>query len=248
MEISEVRIKLIPNPTDRLKAFASVTFDGDFVVRDIKIIDGASGVFVAMPSRKLADRCPKCSAKNHLRARYCNECGASLSRDRSPRDKRGRTKLHADVAHPINSGCRHRLQQHIVEAYSEEVERSKKPGYRPISDDEFDDMDEDTSSELDQYEGEEDIEEEEVAEVQTESKSEYDSLIEDLKRDAAARQQRRSRPAPRSREPQPSKPKREPRPEPEPVPTAGSSSREPEKTTSEPKKEPEGDDFGAGLI
>ena len=39
MEISEIRVKLIGNPTDRLKAFASVTLDGDFVIRDIKELE-----------------------------------------------------------------------------------------------------------------------------------------------------------------------------------------------------------------
>ena len=247
MEISEVRIKLIPNPTDRFKAFASVTFDGDFVVRDIKIIDGASGVFVAMPSRKLADRCPKCSAKNHLRAKFCNECGASLSRDRSPRDKRGRTKLHADVAHPINSDCRHRLQERIVEAYSEEIEQSKKPGYKPLSDEEYEDMGEELGPELDQHESDQ-----ETPDKPAEAESEYESLIEDLKRDAAARRQARSRPPDRPSEPEPS---REVQPEAEPVPVARDETaaaepapKEREEKTPQPQKDEEGDDFGAGLV
>ena len=53
MQISEIRIKLVENRTDRLKAFCSVTFDNCFVVRDLKIIEGTDGFFVAMPSRKL---------------------------------------------------------------------------------------------------------------------------------------------------------------------------------------------------
>ena len=52
MEVTEVRIKLINNPEDRLRGFCSVTFDNCFVVRDLKIIEGNSGPFVAMPSRK----------------------------------------------------------------------------------------------------------------------------------------------------------------------------------------------------
>jgi len=137
MNITEVRIKLISNPSDRLKAFASVTFDGDFVVRDIKVIDGTTGVFVAMPSRKLADRCPKCGSKNHLRAKYCNDCAAPLPQDRQPDERRGRNKLHADIAHPINTECRQLLQQAIVEAYQQEVEQSKQPGYQPADDDDL---------------------------------------------------------------------------------------------------------------
>jgi stage V sporulation protein G len=46
MEISEVRVKLVANQDDRLKAFCSMTLDNEFVVRDIKIIEGAGGLFV----------------------------------------------------------------------------------------------------------------------------------------------------------------------------------------------------------
>ena len=53
MEITEIRIKLMDDPNDRLQAFCSITFDGSFVVRDLKIIQGTRGSFVAMPSRKL---------------------------------------------------------------------------------------------------------------------------------------------------------------------------------------------------
>ena len=118
MEITEVRVRLIPNrgSGDRLRAFCSVTFDGDFVIRDLKVIDGANGVFVAMPSRKLADRCPRCHAKNHLRARFCNECGAKLGRERPRRGAEGRPKYHADVAHPINSACRERIEKAVRDA------------------------------------------------------------------------------------------------------------------------------------
>ena len=63
MKITEIRIKLMDEPGERLKAFCSITFDDSFVVRDLKIIDGAGGLFVAMPSRKLADRCPKCGGE-----------------------------------------------------------------------------------------------------------------------------------------------------------------------------------------
>lgn len=135
MNITEVRIKMVNDETERLRAFASVTLDGAFVVRDLKVIDGSNGPFVAMPSRKLADRCPKCGNKNHLRARFCNECGAKLNEHRAPRDAQGRVKLHADVAHPINAECREDLQRAVIEAYQEEMELSKEPGYRPADDD-----------------------------------------------------------------------------------------------------------------
>ena len=69
MQITEVRVKLMPDKGERLQAFCSVTFDDAFVVRDIKIIDGANGCFVAMPSRKLTDRCSKCGSIRRASAR-----------------------------------------------------------------------------------------------------------------------------------------------------------------------------------
>ena len=139
MEISEVRVKLINNKDDRLKAFCSVTFDNEFVVRDIKIIEGTSGYFVAMPSRKMSDHCEKCGGKNHLRAKYCNNCGASLPEERAKKDFKGRMKLHADIAHPINAECRQKIQEQVTIAYEEEFEKSKQPGYEPVDFDEPDD-------------------------------------------------------------------------------------------------------------
>ncbi|MHC4475582.1 MAG: SpoVG family protein [Planctomycetota bacterium] len=132
MEISEVRVKLVTNKDDRLKAFCSITMDNEFVVRDIKVIEGVGGLFVAMPSRKMSDHCNKCGGKNHLRARFCNNCGTSLSENRARRDPKGRMKLHADIAHPINAGCRRRIQEQVISAFKEEVERSKQPGYKPV--------------------------------------------------------------------------------------------------------------------
>src|SRR5213592_81563 len=117
------------NENERLQAFCSVTFDNAFVVRDLKIIEGTKGSFVAMPSRKLTDRCGQCGYKNHLRARYCNQCGGKLDEDRATRDAEGRAKLHADIAHPINSACREVIQSAVLKAYQEEKERSKMPGY-----------------------------------------------------------------------------------------------------------------------
>lgn len=129
MEITEVRIKLMEDNNERLLAFCSVTFDDAFVVRDLKIIEGSKGSFVAMPSRKLTDRCGQCGYKNHLRARYCNQCGHKLDEDRAVRDANGRAKLHADIAHPINSSCREVIQKAVLQAYQQEMDRSKQPGY-----------------------------------------------------------------------------------------------------------------------
>lgn len=146
MVITEVRIKLMEdnNENERLQAFCSVTFDDAFVVRDLKIIEGTKGSFVAMPSRKLTDRCPGCGSKNHLRSRFCNQCGGRLDEDRAVRDSDGRVKLHADIAHPINSACREVIQSAVLKAFQMEKERSKQPGY-VCSYDDYDDGDYGTS-------------------------------------------------------------------------------------------------------
>jgi len=161
VEISEVKVKLMRNRSDRLKAFCSVTIDREFVIRDLKIIEGTNGMFVAMPSRKITDRCPTCGSKNHLKAKYCNECGGRLDENRSGRDADGRAKLHADIAHPINSACRERMQSRIVSAYEEELKMSASPDYKPRYDDDFD--------EGDDYEGssQEESPEEETSGVST---------------------------------------------------------------------------------
>jgi len=127
--ITEVRIKLMEDNNERLQAFCSVTFDDMFVIRDLKIIEGTKGSFVAMPSRKLTDRCHHCKSKNHLRARFCNQCGTRLDEDRATRGADGRAKLHADIAHPINCNCREIIQGAVIKAFQVERERSKQPGY-----------------------------------------------------------------------------------------------------------------------
>lgn len=132
MKITEVRIKLMEanSENEKLQAFCSITFDHSFVIRDLKIIEGPRGWFVAMPSRKLMDRCPKCSCKNQLRARFCNQCGNKLAEFRGMgRDAHGKQKMHADIAHPINPECRENIQQAVLKSFHAEVEKSKLPGY-----------------------------------------------------------------------------------------------------------------------
>lgn len=142
MEITEVRIKLMEEPGERLKAFCSITFDDCFVVRDLKIIEGTTGPFVAMPSRKLTAHCPGCGMKNHLRSNYCNQCGRKLDSNQAIRQPDGRAKLYADIAHPINSDCREHIQDAVIAEFEAEVERSKQPGY--VS--RYDDFDDDYSA------------------------------------------------------------------------------------------------------
>ena len=134
MQITEVRVKLAQDRGEKLQAFATITFDNAFVVRDIKVIKGPSGYFVAMPSRKLTVRCSACGHKNHLRASYCNQCGKKLKKRPIPVDERGRAKLHADIAHPINQECRAMIQEAVVREFTAELERAKQPGYQAAAD------------------------------------------------------------------------------------------------------------------
>jgi stage V sporulation protein G len=138
MEITEVRIKLMEESEDRLRAFCSITLDHCFVIRDLKIIEGSNGPFVAMPSRKMSARCGRCGSKNHLRSHYCNQCGTRL---RGPQDLKdvegGANKLYADIAHPINQPCRDMIQQAVVREYVLELERAKQPGYVSRYDEEY---------------------------------------------------------------------------------------------------------------
>ncbi len=140
MEITEVRIKLMEESEDRLRAFCSITIDRSFVIRDLKIIEGVNGPFVAMPSRKMSARCGKCGNKNHLRSSYCNQCGTRL---RGPQDVRevegggGSNKMYADIAHPINQACRDMIQNSVIREYLVELDRAKQPDYKSRYDDEY---------------------------------------------------------------------------------------------------------------
>ena len=84
MTITVVRVRKIASE-GKMKAIVSVTFDNEFVVHDIKIIEGQNGLFIAMPSRKTPD---------------------------------GEFK---DIAHPINTETRERIQSAILEAYEKAV-------------------------------------------------------------------------------------------------------------------------------
>lgn len=131
MEITEVKIFLKESVDKKLKAFATVTFDNAFVVRNVKVIEGSKGLFVAMPSRKMKESCPKCGFKNVVRSRFCNQCGAAIE---SPSQQPARTEdggvsvrqsEHRDIAHPITSEFRDYIQKKVVDSY--EKERSIRP-------------------------------------------------------------------------------------------------------------------------
>ena len=138
MNITEVRVKLLDNEPDKLRGFASITVDDCLVIRDLKIIEGTNGLFIAMPSRKLCDRCQACGCKNHLRARHCNDCGKRLRSDRGGHDERGRTRLYADITHPIHQEARDLVEQAVLASFHRELARSKEEGYVAHS---FEDLD-----------------------------------------------------------------------------------------------------------
>lgn len=85
MKITEIRIHLMGE--ERLKAFASVTFDDCFVVRNMKLVAGAKGVFLCMPSRKMQDG------------------------------------SHKDIVHPITQEFRQYLEEQVLQAYEQEVNK-----------------------------------------------------------------------------------------------------------------------------
>jgi len=124
MEITEVRISLKEAEGKRLKAYATVTFDNSFAVRNIKIVEGNSGLFVAMPAKKMKQFCPRCGRKVDVGSKYCNHCGVQLpppTKDSTT----NRQSLHQDLAHPINQQFRDYLQNKILDAYYKEKELAK---------------------------------------------------------------------------------------------------------------------------
>ncbi|HOW42250.1 MAG TPA: septation protein SpoVG family protein [Candidatus Omnitrophota bacterium] len=127
MEITEVRVFLKDSPDKKLKAYATVTFDNAFVVRNIKVIQGSNGIFIAMPSRKVKHPCPKCGFKNELRSKYCNQCGASLPVPLLPEQESNAQAEHKDIAHPITQAFREVLQKKVLEAFEHEVKRGTPP-------------------------------------------------------------------------------------------------------------------------
>jgi stage V sporulation protein G len=131
MEITEVRIFPKEGINNKLRAYATITIDNVFVVRNIKIIEGKSGLFIAMPSRKIKEPCPKCGHKNAIRSKFCNECGSQLpvyTQPVSPNPEAEhdmRQAEHKDIAHPITVQAREYIQKKILDAYEAEKGKPK---------------------------------------------------------------------------------------------------------------------------
>ncbi len=127
MEITEVKVRVVPRDTSKLKAFCSVTFDNAFVVKDIRIVQGLKGLIVSMPTKKLSFKCFKCNAKNHLRSKFCCECGRRIHASNMKMDPQsGRPVFHVDIAHPITQQMRQALEEKIIKAYQDEFERYRQ--------------------------------------------------------------------------------------------------------------------------
>ncbi len=129
MEITEVRIFLKDkDKTNRkLKAYATVTFDDVFVVRNVKVIEGNSGLFVAMPSKKVQTLCPKCGHNNAIHSHFCNQCGQVLESEPISMEKtsiQDRQAEHRDIAHPITQEFRDYIQKKVLEAYEKETQKA----------------------------------------------------------------------------------------------------------------------------
>ena len=114
MEITEVRVSLVGSGNSKLKAFANITFDDAFVVRDLKIIEGRSGLFVAMPGTCAKAVCPRCGRKNPVRDLYCGACGIRLPQRDLAADAKEEFK---DIAHPITARARDYVENKVLEAY-----------------------------------------------------------------------------------------------------------------------------------
>lgn len=122
MNITEVKIILRNREEGKLRAYATITFDNAFVVRDLKVIEGNKGLFVAMPSRKLRQACPHCRHRNVVRSKYCNQCGnniESLMKETSQTfsEEERIDNQHRDIAHPITPEARNYIQSKVLEAY-----------------------------------------------------------------------------------------------------------------------------------
>ena len=121
MEITEVRVFPREASDRKLKAYATVTFENVFVVRNLKVIEGSKGLFVSMPSRKVREACPKCNSRNPIRSKFCSNCGGTLKMPPVSSSDDSRQSEHRDIAHPITQEFREYLQKKVLKAYDQEV-------------------------------------------------------------------------------------------------------------------------------
>lgn len=130
MQITEVKIFKKENRDKKLRAFATITFDDCFVVRDLKVIEGNKGLFVAMPSRRIKEPCQNCGHRNVVRSKFCNNCGRQLD----PNVTVSRENEHKDIAHPITLDCREIVQKAVLEAFDNEMGTAGTSGSAYVDD------------------------------------------------------------------------------------------------------------------
>ncbi len=131
MEITEVKVFLMENQDRKLKAYATITFDDAFVVRDLRVIDGKKGLFVAMPSRKLRENCTHCNHKNVVNSKFCNQCGTNLESMARNQASHEQKEEHRDIAHPITAESREYIQKAVLSAYEKEIPSTTTPVETP---------------------------------------------------------------------------------------------------------------------
>ncbi len=127
MEITEIRVFLKQSPDKKLKAYVTVTFDNVFVVRNIKVIHGSGGLFIAMPSRRIRISCRQCGFKNEAGSRFCAHCAQPLEHDGQESSVHDAKAEHRDIAHPVNQAFRDYLQNKILDAYKIESDKAQGP-------------------------------------------------------------------------------------------------------------------------
>ncbi len=163
MEITEVRVSLRESEGRRLKAYATITFDNSFVVRNIKVIEGNNGLFVAMPARKLKQFCTRCGKKVEIGSQYCCYCGVQLTQALKESEE-NRQASHQDLAHPINQEFRDYLQKKVLDAYDKEKNEPKLEATKEEETKEEESKEEETKEEESK---EEETKEEETKEEET---------------------------------------------------------------------------------
>ncbi len=116
MHITEVRIKLSqPDPfNDILLGYATVVLENELVLTDIKLLRGPERDFIAMPARKIADKCPQCMTRNYVTAAFCNKCGIALDSKRWPREQ----PVYQDICFPITREFRHAIEEAVWIEYN----------------------------------------------------------------------------------------------------------------------------------
>lgn len=135
MKITEVRVFKKQDVRNKLRAFVTITIDDSFVIRDIKVIEGSKGLFVAMPSRKLKEPCPACNQRIELGSKFCSQCGSNIEGVAFTETAEGQDKQnqHKDVAHPISLECREYIQQTVLDAYKNESSSAHQHSSEPVS-------------------------------------------------------------------------------------------------------------------